>query len=414
MSTKSLKIDSLDLDLENPRIMQATDQRDAMQKILAEQKVKLVNLAESIAVRGFSPMDRCLVLRSHLRANKFIVLEGNRRVLCAKLLKNPALLTTLEMPDSFRKRLLKAANGFDVRKIEPVDCSEVRDRSEGNDWIRRRHQGEDSGRGIVAWSSIAGARFSGGNPALQALDFVLLHGDLSEEEADLIEAGLPLSTLDRLLSTPSVRAAIWLEINQGKLESELPPEEILKPLKRIILDLSDKSIINVTSLKSRDQQNTYIGKLKAADKPNLSMKRGKSQTVEALTEKDFTVKPTPPVKKGPIVRRAPRHTVVPKSCKLSIPTAKIEGIYNELRSLQISKHVHAISVLMRVFLEMSVDDYLENKAGSKLTFKDPKNGHTMDRRLKDKVKETIEHLVASGTPEKELRGVKVAMKSIAS
>jgi len=89
MAAKSLKIDSLDLDLENPRIQLATDQRDAMQKILNEQRVKLINLADSIAIRGFSPMDRCLVLRSHLRAGKFIVLEGNRRVLSAKLLKSP-------------------------------------------------------------------------------------------------------------------------------------------------------------------------------------------------------------------------------------------------------------------------------------------------------------------------------------
>ncbi len=65
MGAKPLKIDSLDLDLENPRITLATDQPDAMQKILNEQKVKLINLAESIAIRGFSPMDRCLVLRSH-------------------------------------------------------------------------------------------------------------------------------------------------------------------------------------------------------------------------------------------------------------------------------------------------------------------------------------------------------------
>ncbi len=58
---RSLKIDSLDLDLENPRITLATDQRDAMQKIISEQKVKLINLAESIADRGFSPLDRCLI-----------------------------------------------------------------------------------------------------------------------------------------------------------------------------------------------------------------------------------------------------------------------------------------------------------------------------------------------------------------
>ena len=46
MAAKSLKIDSLDLDLENPRIVAATDQRDAMQKIITEQKAELVTLAD--------------------------------------------------------------------------------------------------------------------------------------------------------------------------------------------------------------------------------------------------------------------------------------------------------------------------------------------------------------------------------
>jgi hypothetical protein len=70
MSTKPLKIDSLDLDLENSRITLASDQRDAMQKILNEQKFRLINLAESIAAKGLNPMDRLLVLRSP-RQGKF-------------------------------------------------------------------------------------------------------------------------------------------------------------------------------------------------------------------------------------------------------------------------------------------------------------------------------------------------------
>jgi hypothetical protein len=57
MAAKPLKIDSLDLDLGNPRIVRATDQRDAMQKILREQGAKLVNLAESIAAKGLSNAD---------------------------------------------------------------------------------------------------------------------------------------------------------------------------------------------------------------------------------------------------------------------------------------------------------------------------------------------------------------------
>jgi hypothetical protein len=186
MPPKSFTIDNLDLDLENPRITLATDQRDAMQKILNEQKVRLINLAESIAVKGLNPMDRCLVLRSEARAGRFIVLEGNRRVLAAKLLKNPSLLTTLDMPEAFRKRLQKATLTFDVTKIEPVDCYEVPDRAEGNDRLRQRHSGGDEGRGIVSWSAIAGSRFRGRDPGLQALDFVLEHGGLSDEEKEKI------------------------------------------------------------------------------------------------------------------------------------------------------------------------------------------------------------------------------------
>jgi hypothetical protein len=73
------------------------------------------------------------------------------------------------MPDALRRRLLNAAKNFDIRKLEPLDCYEVADRTEGNDWIRQRHMGADSGRGIVDWTSIAGSRFRGRDPALQAL-----------------------------------------------------------------------------------------------------------------------------------------------------------------------------------------------------------------------------------------------------
>jgi hypothetical protein len=408
MAAKALKIDSLDLDLENPRITLASDQRDAMQKIIAEQKVKLINLAESIAVKGFSPIDRCLVLRSETRSGKFVILEGNRRVLAAKLLKNPSLVTTLEMPEAFKKRLHKAAQNFDVKKVEPVDCFEVADRAEGNDWIRQRHSGEDEGRGIVAWSAIAGSRFKGRDPALQALDFVLAHGELSEEQKETIAGRFPLSTLDRLLSTPSVRTAIGFEIIGGKLQTELPAEEALKPLKRLVLDLSEKEV-TVTDLKSKVQQDTYIAGLKASDKPNLSRKTGVSSPVEGITNKDFSATSQTPAKKARSARIPARTAVVPKSCKLQVTTAKIAGIYNELRVLQLAKHVHAIGVLLRVFLEMSVDDYLETKARVPLTFIEPKSGRSIDKRLKDKLKEAIDHMVANGAIEKDFKGVMTAI-----
>ena len=64
MSAKFLKIDQLKLDLINPRISKASNQREAMQKIIEDQGRKLANLAESIVNEGLNPMDRLLVMKS--------------------------------------------------------------------------------------------------------------------------------------------------------------------------------------------------------------------------------------------------------------------------------------------------------------------------------------------------------------
>jgi hypothetical protein len=407
MAAKPLKIDSLDLDLGNPRIVRATDQRDAMQKILKEQGAKLINLAESIAAKGLSPMDRFLVVRSD-KAAKFIVLEGNRRVLAMKLLKSAPLVNDLEMSDAFRKRLLAAGATFKTVNVEPLDCFEVADRAEGIEWIIRRHTGQNSGRGIVDWSGLAAARFRKRDPGLQALDFVLEHGDLTDEMKEQIESDFPISTLERLLATPTVRSAIGFDITANKLETELPADEALKPLKRLVVDLAT-DVINVTKVKSRTQQEDYINKLKPADRPDLNRKSGHAIPVDSMTDKDFTPAPAAPTKKTRTVKTGPRTTLIPKTCKLNITTtAKIEKIYNELRILQLSKHVHAIGVLLRVFLEMSVDDYLVTKAGSKLTFVS-KSGHEDFKKLDAKVKETIEHMVKNGATEKDFKGVQAGM-----
>ena len=130
----------------------------------------------------------------------------------------------------------------------------------------------------------------------------------------------------------------------GKLLTELPPEEALKPLRRIVIDLAEKKK-TVTDLKSKDQQIRYIGELKASDRPDLSRKSGVATPVEAITDKDFTVAPAPKAKKTRAARTAARTTVVPKSCRLIIPAGKSSSIHDELKTLRLAKHVHAIGVL---------------------------------------------------------------------
>lgn len=398
MAGVDLDADELLLDLQNPRISKAGSQREALQKIIEDQDVKLIVLAESIVSDGLSPMDRWLVLKSAEERGKYIVLEGNRRLAAIRILHNPTVLGDMEVRSPVKKRLEQLSEQFNLKAIEPISCFGVSDRAEASTWINQRHTGENKGRGIVNWGGVATARFRGRDPALQALELVLSYGDLSDEEKQAVEDHFPITTLDRLLSTPAVRDKIGVDITEAKLKTDLPPSEVIKPLRRIVLDLANE-ITNVSKLKSKEQQLAYVSKL-GKDLPDLRKRVGTPKAVDGLEDSDFR-KPTPKPKPRP--KPAPvRKTLIPRDCYLTVSNAKIAEIAKELRTLALADYPHSISVLFRVFLEQSVDHYL-TAAGISLEKSTPAGAK--DKSLRQKVGEAINEMGTKGTPKKNLDGI---------
>ena len=403
MAGITLIIDNLLLDLQNPRITRSSSQREVLQKIIEDQDLKLVVLAESIVSDGLNPMDRWLVVKSRDEHDKYIVLEGNRRLATIKILHNSAVLTDLEVRAPVKTRLEVLAEEFVVDAIQPIDCYDIGERLDATSWISQRHTGENKGRGIVNWGGVSTARFRGRDPALQAYELVLEHGDLTDEEKDTVKDHFPITTLDRLLSTPDVRAVIGVEISESKLRTDLPPTEVIKPLRRIVLDLANvdptRERLNVTKLKLKDQQVAYVTKL-GKDLPDLSKRAGPMKPVDGMEEKDFKAGAAPKKKKR---RRPPaRKALIPRDCYLTVSNAKIAEITKELRELPLASAPHAISVLFRVFFETSLDHYLDTaglplqvmtKAGKK------------DKSLRVKVGAAISEMVANGVAKKNLDGV---------
>lgn len=401
MAGLSLVLEKLLLDLENPRISRASSQREALQRIIEDQDIKLVVLAESIVTDGLNPMDRWLVMSSSADKEKYVVLEGNRRLATMKLLHNSSLMHDLEIRAPVKKKLVELSHQFDLKSIEPIDCFEVDERAAATTWLNQRHTGENKGRGIVSWGGVATARFRGRDPALQALELVLNHGELNEEEKASIEDRFPITTLDRLLTTPAVRSQVGVEINEGKLKTDLPATELIKPLRRIVLELASGKV-NVSALKSKDQMVAYVSKL-GKDLPNLTKRSGTPTPVDELMDQDFcspSPKPTPKPKPPP--KPPVRKTLIPRDCYLTVSNAKIAEIVRELRSLQLSEHRHSISVLFRVFLEQSVDHYLTAAA---ISLEVKTKGGPKDKNLRTKVGEAIDEMVKSGTTKKDLAGI---------
>ena len=430
MATKNLKISSLLLDQDNPRIPAVNSQREALQQVVDDQEEKLANLADSIVEEGLSPTDNWLVTRSPTAQDKFIVLEGNRRLAALKILQNPSVLTGLTISNALQRRFERAAAQFNSNEVEPIRCFEMT-RDEANPWIQRRHIGADEGRGIVDWDGQATARFRGGDPALQALDFVERYGLLSDPQLALLK-GRFITTLRRLLETPDVRNELGLDLKKDTLFSCVPLEQAIKGLRRVVLDLAEKRY-TVTQLKSKAQMVAYVAGLDRKDRPDLSKTiapvpieeleptepaspGGDPATAGAPTSPGGspTSGPTAPGGRPAPGTRSypspPRVSVVAKPFRLRVSNAKCSEIYEELKSLLLTKHKHAISVLLRVFLEISVDHHLVS-IGSSTTFKDPKSGYVADKKLKAKIEESVNHFIAQGIPKREFDSILRALAS---
>lgn len=399
MPAITLKIEHLVLDNDNPRITHAESQHQALQKVVRDQKSKLVRLAESIVEYGLSPIERLMVLQVSDRPKRYIALEGNRRVAALLLLTNPAAMTGITMPDGVQRPMERFAKMFDRTKIEPIDCFEVGSREAGRYWIELRHNGENDGRGVVGWKPIVAARFRNKDAAIQAFDTVIEHGGFAEDEAESIREKFSLSTLKRLVESNEVRKMIGLDYKDGQLVTNVVGAEIIKPLKRMVLDIAAKKV-DSRSFNKTSQMVDYVRGFDKADRPDLT-KTTAERPIEGIDKGEFAAPPKAKTKRAS--SPAERKQVVPKNCPINVTDNRIAEIYRELRTLKLVEARNAIAVLLRVFLEMSVDHFLEKNGGT-LTTKHP-GGRMRHKTLDKKLAETVDLLDTMGVPRRQLAPV---------
>jgi hypothetical protein len=139
-----------------------------------------------------------------------------------------------------------------------------------------------------------------------------------------------------------------------------------------------------------------------SDRADLS-KTVPARAVEGLQKREFTKTAATPATKRRQKSVSERLIVVPKNCQINVTDNRIDEIYVELRTLKLADARNAIAVLMRVFLELSVDHFLEAN-GSSLDFKLP-NGQRRWKDLDKKLSETVDILVKRGVPRAHFQAV---------
>jgi hypothetical protein len=141
-----------------------------------------------------------------------------------------------------------------------------------------------------------------------------------------------------------VRKKIGLDIKNDKVESF--EDKTIKSLAQMVEDFGTE-YKTVTDIKRVDQRIEYIDK--------LFDPRPEKNKVDAST-----ISPTPSnAKKKSPKEEKPRATVIPKGFLADVTQTRINKIFVELKKLSVDEFPNASAVMLRVFLELSLDHYLE-------------------------------------------------------
>ena len=347
---QEIAITALLLDSRNPRMEVQSGHRDSIRALFNEDPREMLNLAEDIVKNGLSPLENIGV--SPRSDGRFIVHEGNRRIAALSALNSPDLVKG-SLPDSLHKKLRDLSKGFEEKgQTGQIEC-EVLPAEHWDHWITLRHTGANEGRGLVPWGTVEKARYlhrAGAGTktiALQFLDWYATATQSDEAEQALLRK-VPSSSLKRLLDDSGVRERLGISVQDGLAFSAHPPDEMFKWARRIVHDLGKKTI-KVRDIYNSEKMGKYLDRFSPHDLPNQSKKLASPIPIEPISGQSATK--TPPKQK-------PLKPWSIRELKLTPTHSRLRDIWMELRKLSIDSYANIHSVMLRVFIEMTVEDYL--------------------------------------------------------
>ncbi len=352
MASKKIALPALVVNRANDRHGELENETFAIAWLFNEREQHMRNLAKDIVERG-QIYEYPLVTPEK---GQFIVFDGNRRVTCLKLLDDPRRAPTSELQQFFHEQRVLWQGAFP----KDITCQVEADRDRIDEILFRRHTGTQNGVGQSTWDDRMKSTFvtrtgKGGGPSVADE----IERRLSEANLLPTRRKIPRSTLNRLLSAESFRQQVGFSMKGGQFQYIHDETTSLTALARIASDLASRNVV-LGDIWDVDGKQGYLDQLNVEGVLPDPSKLVSESDVSTLRVK--VVKTKPSVKTTPTLRT----TLIPQTeFGISWPgrLQRHHQIWEELQfHLDLRKHANAISVLLRVLLELSLENYI-TKAG---------------------------------------------------
>lgn len=370
---KRIPISKLIVNPNNDRHGEVVDEPAAIKQLLTSLPGKMKNLAKDLCETGEV---KVLTFVSPQSDGNYLVHDGNRRVTCLKLLNKPEMAPTEEWQEFFAKAKKNAA----LKPPTRIDCQIETDQDRIDDYLFRIHTGSRDGVGQITWSNQAKVHFVERTGKSSKLDLPKLIEEKLRTES-LISEDLTIkhTNVSRLLSSEEFRSRVGISVKNNKAEFIRDIKKSLESLVRIVSDLASGEL-NLNHLLTNEKKREYLNRLEAEGVlptihdqliERIDFRTGKPEDVPGLTPSPSpSPQPEPEPEPSPAPSPPPppnvRETLIRHWINYEIPQAvhikRATDIWEELQhKLKFGQHDNAISVLFRVLLELSVENYVNQK-----------------------------------------------------
>ncbi len=347
MPFQNVLISQLMVNPANDRHGELRDESAAIDELFRMHEARMKNLVSDIVDkrRVFDPP---LVM---LHDGSYVVFDGNRRVTCMKLLRDPSLAPNDELAQHFLNERQRWQGRFPTR----LPCQVEGDRDIIDEILSRRHTGTQGGVGQISWDDRAKHNFVERTGRGGQINVGASIEDLLREEERLPQERIPWSTLTRLLSSEQFRGRVGISAAGRRFRLTHNREAVLEALERIANDLAEGHL-TLGHLWNNEGKRRYLDELEAEGILPTEQHRLAEQEEENLTGRPRNPRGRPPR------RPPPSRTLIPQGTETPQWTAnqqRVARIWEELCRLPIQTYPNATAALLRMLVEHSVEGYIE-------------------------------------------------------